>query len=93
VPPAVPLAAVQLEALVGRYHSRDNDFTIHVRRDGTKLFGRVEPEPEIELIAQSPTRFLAPGWLAPVEFILDAEGRAKQLASLEVDRVLLDRLP
>jgi hypothetical protein len=89
----VPLAIAQLEALVGRYHSRDYDFTIHVRRVGTNLFGRVDEEPEIELIAQSPTRFLAPGWLAPIEFILDAGGRAKQLASLEVDRLLLDRLP
>jgi hypothetical protein len=93
LPVGVPLTATQLAGLVGRYHSRDYDFTIHVRRDGTHLFGRVDDEPEIELIAQSPTRFYAPGWLAPVEFILDAEGRATQLASLEIDRVLLDRVP
>jgi mono/diheme cytochrome c family protein len=93
LPIAVPLTVSQLEGLVGRYHSRDYDFTIHVRRDGKHLFGRVDDEPEIELIAQSPTRFYAPGWLAPVEFVLDAEGRATQLASLEIDRVLLDRVP
>lgn len=93
VPAAVPLEVAQLERLVGRYYSRDYDFTIHVRRDGRRLYGRVDDEPEIELIAQSETRFLAPGWLAPVEFVLDADGRATQLASLEIDRLLLDRLP
>ncbi len=93
LPVGVPLEVSQLEGLVGRYYSSDYRFTIHVRRDGTRLLGRVDDEPEIELIAQSPTRFYAPGWLAPVEFILDAEGRATQLASLEMERLLLDRVP
>ena len=87
------LELAQLERLAGRYYSRAYDFTIEVRCDGRRLFGRVDEEPEIELIAQSATRFLAPGWVAPVEFVLDADGRATQLASLEIDRVLLERMP
>lgn len=93
VPAAVPLEVAQLERLAGRYYSSAYHFTIAVRRDGVRLYGRVDDEPEIELIAQSETRFLAPGWPAPVEFVLDSAGRAAQLASLEVDRVLLERLP
>jgi mono/diheme cytochrome c family protein len=92
-PVGVPLEPAELERLAGRYHSREYDFTIAVRRDGPRLYGRVDEEPEIELVAQSATRFLAPGWLAPVEFVLDAAGRVTHLASLEIDRVLLDRLP
>ncbi len=92
-PVGVPLEPDQLERLAGRYHSREYDFTIAVRQDGPRLYGRVDEEPEIELVPQSTTRFLAPGWLAPVEFVLDAEGRVTHLASLEIDRVLLDRLP
>jgi hypothetical protein len=93
VPAAVPLAVDQLERLVGRYYSRDYGFTAHVRRDGTHLFGRMDDAPEIELIAQSAARFLAPGWPTPVEFVLDADGYAMQLVMLEVDRLLLDRVP
>jgi mono/diheme cytochrome c family protein len=92
-PAGVRLEPAQLERLAGRYYSRAYDFTIEVRCDGRRLFGRVDEEPEIELIAQSATRFLAPGWVAPVEFVLDADGRATQLASLEIDRLLLERMP
>jgi hypothetical protein len=92
-PVGVRLEPAQLERLAGRYYSRAYDFTVEVRRDGRRLFGRVDEEPEIELIAQSATRFLAPGWVAPVEFVLDADGRATQLASLEIDRLLLERMP
>lgn len=93
VPAAVPLEAAELTRLAGRYHSHRYELTIHVRSDGGRLFGRVDAEPEVELIAQSATRFLAPGWPAPVEFVLDADGRVTHLASLEIDLVLLERLP
>ena len=93
IPAPVALEPAQLERLAGRYHSSQYDFTVAVRRDGARLYARVDDEPEIELIAQSATRFLAPGWLAPVEFVLDPDGRVTHLASLEIDRLLLERQP
>ena len=93
IPASVPLEPAQLERLAGRYHSSQYELTVHVRRDGARLYGRADDEPEIELFAQSATRFLAPGWVAPVEFVLDADGRVTHLASLEIDRVLFERLP
>jgi hypothetical protein len=93
VPVGVSVAAEQLERLAGRYHSSDFGVTLAIRRDDGRLYLREDAGPEIELVPLSATRFLAPGWVAPVEFIVDGAGRATHLASLEIERVLFERLP
>ena len=63
------------------------------RRPGSRLDGRENDGPEIERVPLSATHFLAPGWVAPVEFILDGTGRVTHVASLGIERVLFERLP
>ena len=92
-PTAFPLHLGLLERLAGRYHSEELDFTITVRRDGNGLFARENDDPEIELFAQSETRFLAPGWLAPLEFVVDKDGSVDRLYSMELEPLAFDRVP
>jgi mono/diheme cytochrome c family protein len=92
-PVGVPVTAQQLERLAARYHSNDFGVTLAIRRDGSRLYGRENDGPEIELVPLSATHFLAPGWVAPVEFILDGTGRVTHVASLGIERVLFERLP
>lgn len=93
VPPRVAVDPASLQRLVGRYRHPGWDLTITIRADGARLYGREAEGPEIELVPQSPVRFLAPGWPAPVEFVLDEAGRATQLVALELDREPFERLP
>lgn len=92
-PQSVPLAPAMLERLAGRYHSEELDVTISVRRDGSRLFGRENDDPEIELFAQSETRFLAPGWLVPIEFVVGEDGQVKRVYSMEFEPLAFDRIP
>jgi mono/diheme cytochrome c family protein len=89
----VPVTAEQLERLAGRYHSSEADSTLTIRRETQRLYGVADDGPEVELIPQSETLFLAPGWVAPVEFVLGADGRASGVASLEIERLLFERIP
>jgi mono/diheme cytochrome c family protein len=92
-PVGVPVAPDRLEQLAGRYYSTAADATLTIRREGGRLYGRENDSPEIELIAQSDTRFLAPGWLAPIEFEVGGDGRALWLSSMELEPMVFDRLP
>ncbi len=92
-PVGVRLTEQQLERLAARYHSNDFGVTLAIRRDGSRLYGREDNGPEIELVPLSATRFLAPGWVAPVEFVVDGNGRVTHAASLGIERVLFERLP
>ena len=91
-PVGVSLARGQLDRLAGTYRSEQFRVTLTVRSDGHHLYGREDTGAEVELIAQSATRFLAPGWSAPVEFVLDDDGRVLRLDSLEIDRIPFERL-
>ncbi|MCM2312362.1 MAG: hypothetical protein NDI84_13265 [Steroidobacteraceae bacterium] len=93
VPQRVAVDPARLKLLAGRYHHPAWDLTITVRADGDRLYAREADGPEIELVPQSAARFLAPGWPAPVEFVLDESGRATHLVALELNRELLHRLP
>jgi mono/diheme cytochrome c family protein len=93
LPAAVPVTPAQLERLVGQFHSNDFDGKLAFRHEAGRLYGVADDGPEIELIPQSETRFFAPGWTAPIEFVLGADGRAVAAVSLEVDRVPFDRVP
>ncbi len=87
------MTAKQLERLAARYHSSDFGVTLAIRRDDGRLYGREDDGPEIELVPLSATHFLAPGWVAPVEFVVDGDGRVTHAASLGIERVLFERLP
>ena len=82
-----------LERLAGRYHSDEVRVTLSIRREGDRLYGRENDDPEIELIAQSETRFLAPGWVAPIEFVVGKDGRVNRLNSLEIEPFAFERIP
>jgi mono/diheme cytochrome c family protein len=92
-PVGVPVDPAKLERLAGRYHSDELHVTLMVRREGNRLYGRENDGPEIELIARSDTRFLAPGWLTPVEFVVEEDGRVLRLNALELEPLPFDRLP
>lgn len=93
VPARMAVDPARLQRLAGRYHHPGWDLTLTIRADGDRLYGREAEGPEIELIAQSVLRFLAPGWPTPIEFVVDETGRATHLAMLELDRVLFERMP
>jgi hypothetical protein len=82
-----------LDRLAGRYRSDEADVTLSIRSAGGRLYGRENDDPEIELIAQSDTRFLAPGWVAPIEFVVGDDGRVNRLSSLEIEPFVFERIP
>ena len=92
-PAGVPVAARLLDRLTGRYRSDDADVTLSIRSERGRLYGRENDDPEIELIAQSETKFLAPGWVAPIEFVVGEDGRVNQLKSLEIEPFVFERIP
>ena len=92
-PPRVTVDPAQLQQLAGRYRHPAWDLTVTIRADGARLYGREADGPEIELVPQSPVRFLAPGWPAPIEFIVDEAGHATHLVALELNRERFERLP
>ncbi len=91
-PAAVALAPTLLERLAGRYRSDELDVTLTIRRDGSRLFGRENDDPEIELFAQSEARFLAPGWLVPIEFVIGEDGKTQRVYSMEFEPLAFDRI-
>jgi len=92
-PVGVAVEPERLERLAGRYYSAEADSTLTIRREGGRLYGRENDGAEIELIAQSDTRFLAPGWLAPIEFVVEDDGHVNRLNSMELEPWAFDRLP
>ena len=92
-PPAVPLDPALLERLAGRYRSDNLDVTLTIRRDGNRLFGRENEDSEVELFAQSESRFQAPGWLVPIEFVIGEDGEVKRVYSMEFEPLAFDRTP
>jgi mono/diheme cytochrome c family protein len=92
-PARVPVEAGRLERLAGRYHSAEAGSTLTIRREGGHLYGRENDGVEFELIPQSDTRFLTPGWLAPIEFVVGDDGHVTRLNSMELEPLAFDRLP
>jgi mono/diheme cytochrome c family protein len=94
LPASVPVAATVLERLPGTYRSAELNWTIEIRRDADRLYARQNGiDPDIELIALSETRYLGSGLVAPIEFTLPAAGAATRLVTLEIDPVVLERVP
>jgi mono/diheme cytochrome c family protein len=94
LPQGVPVAAAVLARLPGVYRSEALDWTLHVRlADGKLLVRQDGDDRDIELTALSETRYLGSGLVTPVEFTLPASGVATRLVTLEVDPVVLERMP
>lgn len=94
LPKSVPVAATVLERLPGTYRSEEAGWTIVVRRQAGKLYAREnDGTADIELIALSETRYLGSGLPAPIEFTLPVAGGATRLVSLELQEIVLDRVP
>jgi mono/diheme cytochrome c family protein len=94
LPESVPVPESVLERLPGRYRSETFDWTIEVRREAGRLYARESGgTTDIELIALSETRYLAPGLDSPIEFTLPASGAATRMVTIEVDPVALERVP
>jgi hypothetical protein len=91
-PAAVAVDRALYADYAGRYGNAEFDQTIAIALAGGRLEMRVDEGAAIELIPQSPTRFLAPGALAPVSFVRDASGRVVRLLSHEVDDIAFERL-
>lgn len=88
----IDVDARTLDACVGTFRSSEYHFTRVVTRTGRHLYGREDDGPRIELIALTPRRFKAPGWIAPVTFVADSTGRIVRMLSHEEDNVVLDRV-
>ena len=91
-PVGIPVGAATLARYAGKYRHPVWGLTLEVRADGARLYGTEPGADEIELVPVTPTRFLAPGWPAPVEFEVDASGAAIGLWTLELEREHFDRV-
>ena len=65
---------------VGKYFNEKYNATYIITQQGKKLMGQqAENAPKIELIPQTQTYFLAPGWVLPINFIKDENGNVTAL--------------
>jgi hypothetical protein len=91
---SVPVAAAVLERLPGTYRSDEAGWTIVVRNEAGKLYVREnDSTADIELIALTETRYLGSGLPAPLQFTLPVTGAATHLVSLELEGIVLERVP
>jgi mono/diheme cytochrome c family protein len=88
----IALTAAELDSCAGTYRSEQYGFSRTVTRKGRQLFGSEQGGPPIELVPVSARHFLAPGWLAPVDFIRDASGHVTAMISCELDSLPLARV-
>ncbi len=94
LPQGVPVAETVLARLPGTYRSDEAGWTIVVRREAGKLYAREnDGTADIELVALSEIRYLGSGLPAPVEFMLPVAGAATRLVSLELEDIVLERVP
>lgn len=71
-PPGIKVTDNLYDKYAGTYFNEKYNATYIITKQGKKLIGQqAENAPEIELIPQTQTYFLAPGWPLPVNFITD----------------------
>jgi len=91
-PVGIPVEAATLARYAGSYRHPGWDLTLAIRSDGARLYGAEQGGDEVELVPVTATRFLAPGWPAPIEFEADDTGAAIGLWTLELEREHFDRV-
>jgi len=80
MPAGVKIDPALYNNYTGTYFNEERQSTYIIFKEGNKLFGKQwETAPKIELIPQSASYFLAPGWPVPVSFIKDKDGHITQL--------------
>jgi hypothetical protein len=70
------LPAELLDRYVGDYELQPG-FVLSVTRDGTRLLAQATGQPQLEIFAQSETRFLLREVAAQLEFHLEGDGPAE----------------
>jgi D-alanyl-D-alanine carboxypeptidase len=70
--PEITLPSAAYDAYVGAYAMNEN-FRLRISRDGDRLFVQAPNQPAIPLAPQSPTRFVAAGVEAVLEFHFEGE--------------------
>jgi mono/diheme cytochrome c family protein len=88
----VTMDVKRLESLAGRYYASIYDETITVRRAGNRLYARLDDGTEIELIPETGSRFLAPGLLTPLDFVIGDDGRANEIVLRDLQRTRFVRV-
>lgn len=79
-PAGIKLDPKLYDQYAGTYFNEQWNNSYIITRDGNKLLGKQwETGPATELIPQTELRFLTPGWVLPVTFIKDKDGRITQL--------------
>ncbi len=79
-PKGIKLNPAIYDSLTGSYYNAEWNITRIISREGDKLIGREgENGLKIELIPKSELHYLAPGWVLPVTFVKDKNGRTTQL--------------
>ena len=80
-PAGIKLDPKVYDQYAGTYFNEQWNNSYIITRNGNMLFGKQwETGPATELIPQTELRFLAPGWVLPINFIKDKDGRIMQLA-------------
>lgn len=91
-PAGIHLDARTLSGYAGTYRSAEHGFERVIAFRSGRLFGSEDGGPEIELVPVSRERFVAPGWVAPIEFRRDPAGRVTGHVSIEVGDIWLERV-
>jgi hypothetical protein len=76
------LPAELLDRYVGDYELQPG-FVLSVTRDGTRLLAQATGQPQLEIFAQSETRFLLREVAAQLEFHLEGDGPAEAVTLLQ----------
>ncbi|CAN5520849.1 hypothetical protein BH10BAC3_BH10BAC3_07060 [soil metagenome] len=79
-PAGIRIDPVVYSKYAGTYLNEKNNWSVTVIKDADKLiFQPWENGPKIELIPQSESHFFAPGWVLPMSFVKDKNGKVIQL--------------
>jgi hypothetical protein len=79
-PTGIKLDPKEYDLYAGNYFNKDWMSGYIIKREGSKLIGQErEGAPKVELIPQSEAYFLAPGWVLPVSFVKDKDGKVTQI--------------
>jgi len=90
-PKGMRLSTDALERLTGTYTSRQEDWTLMIAREGTRLYA-VDDGTRFELVPVAEDRCLAPGLTSPVHFERDSLGRALAVVMEDIPPLRFERV-
>ena len=77
---------------MGTFCSKEYDFTLAISVAEGRLVASDDGDPAVEMIPLSSARFVVPGEIDPLRFVFDANRRAVQVISEEVEEIVLERV-